>query len=457
MARCISRYFIELEQEINLSFSLDNCIVQTVQSIDEEETNEFGYLMITIEFECKDYESLSDAPIFVRAKYLSILGVVSYLIDEPFDVFGSSSECKRIEDNWELSISNVFILDNVDKTDKLEEVLGWIQHAKPHEKALIFSLLDRWRKARFMEKDTEVSFLYNDEATLSYFHVLELLGDLCAKELAKKSKVMLEQFCLQYNQDILSLSQVASESEAVAKAKLLSSVLEKDISVYAKICFYLKKYELCEERTAYWIKNLIEARNNVAHGRKVFYEKAIFPVQPFFPLSTTELYPLVFLRILTAKVIAAYIGVSCYAEEWEDVLQHLNRGEQATKAYLNEANFQPPASLLQEYRSIVLGGINDLILSKKIKSTTCEDFYRYYLQLSDGREEFLQENTHGLIIMLEETNDAAFSELLVEAIIELNSTESISSIKFRDLIYYLDFHGFKTEKLKSLIASGRVR
>ncbi|TOP09467.1 hypothetical protein CGH22_25565, partial [Vibrio parahaemolyticus] len=67
---------------------------------------------------------------------------------------------------------------------------------------------------------------------------------------------------------------------------------------------------------AYWIKNLIEARNNVDHGRKVFYEKAIFPVQPFFPLSTTELYPLVFLRILTAKVIAAYIGVSCYAEEW---------------------------------------------------------------------------------------------------------------------------------------------
>ncbi|TOC21671.1 hypothetical protein CGJ88_25595, partial [Vibrio parahaemolyticus] len=63
MARCISRYFIELEQEINLSFSLDNCIVETVQSIDEEETNEFGYLMITIEFECKDYESLSDAPI----------------------------------------------------------------------------------------------------------------------------------------------------------------------------------------------------------------------------------------------------------------------------------------------------------------------------------------------------------------------------------------------------------
>src|SRR5207247_1782767 len=100
-------------------------------------------------------------------------------------------------------------------------------------------------------------------------HVLELLGDVHAKSLKSKSKSLIENFVKEYNAQVLSLHGTALESENNAKAKLLSNLLEKDISVSAKIIFFFKEFNLYSNETDFWIKNLIEARNNVAHGRRV--------------------------------------------------------------------------------------------------------------------------------------------------------------------------------------------
>ena len=48
--------------------------------------------------ELKSYESLSDALAFSRPKYLNILGIVSFLIDEAINVFNSSiSQSLKVE------------------------------------------------------------------------------------------------------------------------------------------------------------------------------------------------------------------------------------------------------------------------------------------------------------------------------------------------------------------------
>ena len=457
MAKCISQYEITLDQHLVVSFSLNNCFVETIPAIDEEnDVIDNGSLRITIPFNSKSYESLSDAPIFTRAKFLSILGVISYLVDYPFEVFAERIRTMVVENDWEMTLQNSLTIDTSDCSDKLQELLDKIESSQPYEQELTFSLLDRWRKARFMENETEDSLLYNDEATLSYFHVLELIGNIESKELTIKSKKMLENFCLKYNEEILSQSGKALKSEAAGKVKLLSSVLEKDISVYAKISYFLKKHDLFEPRTACWIKSLIEARNSVAHGRRVFYDKAIFPVQPFFPLTSSEMYPLTFLRILTGKVIAVHIGISSYDEDWCDILKYLNYGDQLTKEFLSEGNFQVPALLHDEQRSIVFGGINDLILSNKIKLSSCIDFFRFYINCDDTTD-FNLSNIHALIMLLESTDEQELNEQLTDAIVNLNSGDDSPEIKFRDLIYYFDFHGISTKKLENLVATDTVR
>lgn len=435
---------------------MDECTVETVTALNHEGQG-CTLLKVTIAYESKSYEALVDAPIFTRSSYLSILGIISFLVDEPFDVFGPSSRKKVADDNWEISVDNSFITEGVDCTNKLQEFLDMIKGVKKHDKELIFSLLDRWRKARFLEKESEDSFLYNDEATLSYFHVLELLGDLSSKQIMKESRVLMEEFCLKYNQDILSLSGTALESETRAKAKLLSSVLDKDISVFAKISYLLKKHNLFNERTSYWTKNLIEARNSIAHGRRVFYDKAIFPVQPFFPLASKEMYPLDFLRIFAAKLISVHIGLALYDDEWNHVHQHLNYGEQETKSLLATGNFELPNQFSDFDTSVVFGGLNDLILSKKVKITSCVEFYQFYMDSDVEWCDFIQSNIGALVLLLESTQEPELIEKITQVFISTKENDDTSDIKFRDLIYYLDFHGFKTEKLESLVSSDVLR
>jgi hypothetical protein len=435
---------------------MDDCTIETCTALDSE-GQRCNLLKVTIAYKSKSYESLVDAPIFTRSSYLSILGIISFLVDEPFDVFGPSSRKMVVDDNWEISVDNSFIIEGIDCTNKLQELLSKLEDVENHEKELIFSLLDRWRKARFLEKESEDSLLYNDEATLSYFHVLELLADLSSRQIMEESRVLIEEFCLKYNESILSLSGAALESETIAKAKLLSSVLGKDISVFAKISYLLKKHNLFNDRTSYWTKSLIEARNSIAHGRRVFYDKAIFPVQPFFPLASNEMYPLEFLRIFAAKVISVHIGLALYDVEWNHVYQYLYYGEQATKSLLATGAFESPNQLSDFGTSVVFGGLNALILSKKVNITSCVDFYQFYMDSEVKRSDFIQSNIGALVLLLESTQEPELIDKITQVFISTKESDDASSIKFRDLIYDLDFHGFKTEKLEGLVSSSVLR
>lgn len=286
--KCITHYYIELEEKTNINFIFEKCAIDTCLTIPKnngETKSEFGFLRISIEFDLKSYEALSDASIFARPRYLSLLGIISFLLEKPFDVFSSSVTSFVFPEGLEgLKISTVKNLetDENNLTKELTELIEALEQSAEHEKNLIFSLLDRWKKALYLEKNTEESLLFNDEATLSYFHVLELLGDVYSNSLKKKSKILIEEFTNVFNKEILSFNNLTLSDENKAKSKLLTTLLEKDISVGSKILFFLKEFNLFNNKTAFWIKNIIDERNNVAHGRRVHYHKAIFPVQPFF-------------------------------------------------------------------------------------------------------------------------------------------------------------------------------
>ena len=133
MVKCVSQTYLTLNRKIDLSFIFEQCIVQTVQSIptvQSKESFEFGHLQLSIEFELKEYESLADAPIFTRPRYLSLLGIISFLVSEPFTVFATT----------QLSTVEVNILDELkvgQQSSAIASPVGWVDARKPNINQLI--------------------------------------------------------------------------------------------------------------------------------------------------------------------------------------------------------------------------------------------------------------------------------------------------------------------------------
>jgi hypothetical protein len=460
--KCISHYYIELEEKIDINFIFEKCAIDTCLTIPNhkgETKSEFGFLRLTIEFELKNYEALSDAAIFSRPRYLSLLGIISFLLEKPFDVFGLATSSYVFKDGLDgLKIHTVKNLKTEKKnlTNELTQLINALERSEEHEKNLIFSLLDRWRKALFLEKNTEESLLFKDEATLSYFHVLELLGDVYSNSLKNKSKNLIENFVNEFNKEILSFNSIPLESENKAKSKLLSTLLEKDISVGSKILFFLKEFNLFSNKTAFWIKNIIDERNNVAHGRRVHYDKAIFPVQPFFPLNSNNLYPLEFLRVLTAKVISCHLRISAFETRWEEIEDNLIFDTSCAKDFLELKNFPKIEDINEEQQQNIYGGINFFVLNRNIKPVLTEKYFEYYLETLYADEDFLTTNIDAITILYEETKNNELELKLENAIIEIYLLDCNPHVKYRDMRYYLDYNNFDSPKLESLIIEKKI-
>lgn len=461
--KCLSHYYLELERNIEINFIFEKCSVDTlgqIPKLDKDNKGEFGYLRLTFEYELKEYESITNGAILCRPRYLSILGILSFLLDQPFNVFGLNSSSTIFPEGingLKISKESKFCIDDVELTEQLEELLNVLRKSKEHEKSLIFSLLDRWRKGRFLEMDTNESLLYDDETILTYFHVLELLGDVHSKSLYNESRTLIDSFVEGFNNQVLTLHGKALESENKAKSKLLYSLLNKDISVSAKILHFFKKANLYSNETDFWVKNLVQARNKVAHGRRGHYDKAVFPVKPFFPLNENNLYPLKYLRILIAKAIASYLEISIYDNEWKEVKNTLIPNSDVVKAFLEVGNFSPIEKLTTTEEKIIFGGLNFHVLIRKIKPELTIEFYSKYLKLEVNNEGFLSANIVAMVILYESTNDDDILDMLEVAFIRITELDCNPHLKFKDMLYFLDFHNFDTPRIEALIISNKIK
>ena len=225
----IIKKYIPLDRNIKLFFYFDNSIVETVDKCESSEVkSEYGFLVISIMLELKSYESLSDALAFSRPKYLNILGIVSFLIDEPINAFNSSVSQSLKEEKQNLLVRRTekFIYEDIDKSALLNELICRLNELKEYEQSLIFSLLDRWRKAHHLENESMDSFLYDDESTLSYFHVLELLSDAYAKNLKNNADDFIKEFSNNYNSNILSLTNTTLDKKKFRNYKTIKKYFE---------------------------------------------------------------------------------------------------------------------------------------------------------------------------------------------------------------------------------------
>lgn len=217
----------------------------------------------------------------------------------------------------------------------------------------------------------------------------------------------------------------------------------------------MKEFNLHSIETILWVKILIESRNSVAHGRRVYYDKAIYPVKPFYPLITNELYPLEFLRIFIAKVICSHLDISLFDDKWNEIKESFIPDEFTTKEFINGTPKEVSKLSEQEEKNI-FGGLNYFIVTKKIQAEDSKNVYEFYLKTEIDNEDFLSSNIDA-IVLLYESNASDIDELLKTAIINTHKNDCNPHYKFRDMMYYLDFHNFKTPRLEDLLINNEVR
>ncbi len=457
MQKCISEYYCELTKSIKIYFQLNNITVESINNIENNKNkSEFGYVKISIEANLKSYQRTSDLPVLVRSDYLTALGIVSYLIDEPLDVFNNNSS-GYVSHSDRIVLKNNLVIDGANVTSNLNEFINSIVNLPKNKQNLIFSLLDRWRKARYLESESEENFRYLDEATLSYFHILELIGDLFSSEINDEATALINEFVSNFNENILSLSGNALESESQKKSKLIKEILSKDVSVSTKIFHFLKNQNIYSEETVFWVKTLVETRNSIAHGRKVFMEKSDFPLYPFFPLVKNEIYPIEFTRVLSAYFIASYLNIPLYKNEWNIVESFLVKDKTFIKKHLKENNFKTLSTAEHDEEKIINGGVNSLIISKKIKPIDAIQFFKFHLEHEIENPDFLYSNIYSIIILFEHIEDFEVSSVFKTAILNTEKLECNIDISFKDTLLTLDYYGYEANKLELLIINKEIK
>lgn len=225
--------------KLDVFFYFNNSVVQTVKIDSVKESD--GYesfsstIQVTIEFELDEFESVSDAPIKARPHLLSTLGILSFISNYPFDVFGREahsivepSGVSKLVDNK----SNRLIINDYDLTDELSQLLEKIDLQTQPELNLTFSLLDRWRKAFYLEKGNASNLLYHDEALLAYFHVLELLTTAYKSQLVHNAETLIDHFVNEFNTNILFVEDDnILEQENNSKRKILKELLTNNLPI----------------------------------------------------------------------------------------------------------------------------------------------------------------------------------------------------------------------------------
>ena len=202
-----SIYGLDLEEEIEIGFFFKNL---KVYSISEEEfkkslpeysegensdelysENSLQYLVVESFFNLKAYDSLLEGSAKIRPDILIILGILSFLTNESFIPANCfDSHLSRVEHHFSNKGEKGFLKFNgFDLSDDLNKILELIKEFSLERQILSFTLFERWRKALYLEKESEDGEIFIDESVLAYVHILEILADEFKGELDKQNDI----------------------------------------------------------------------------------------------------------------------------------------------------------------------------------------------------------------------------------------------------------------------------
>lgn len=400
----------------------------------------------------EQYQGPSEVKRYFRGENLVIQGIISFFTGLPLTIYHSNSSSAGIEPIEYKKQKTHLSMEGVDYTSDLEILLKKLDK----EPELTISLLDRWRKAIYLKAESCDADLYYDEATLSFFHILELFGDTVNKELKTKLENSIEKMMQQHYANFYfndnQIKQMVNQNKKAVNSLLIGDFL----SLSVKVKYYLEKYELLDDNVAFFVDNMIKVRNAIAHGRITYQKIFMWPLPPFFNLAKDSYENIEFLYFLTAVMISRYVGIKCWENEWREAKNYLMPPQQTVKSFLKGEIHLEKDSLMygneyniswrtlfnyyvknpkKEIRKEIELAVTDIFIDTLVNEENAPDIFNISLILADSEKREIQEKAIENIKIIVKEDWHAWSNI-------------------RDAYIYLDFYSVDIMWYKEFLNNG---
>lgn len=455
----ISTFSIPLEPEDNIQFCFLNVVAETIKSA---KSNGQVLLRIKIYEKIETFDSVHESSRYSRPRFIVALGILSFVSGRDFTVYDT------IESSSSIVGDNIFYGETetrchfvgCDYSMDLKAICQTINSETSSQNTLLFSLLDRWRKAQHQLLDSEGQGLFEDESLLSFFHVLELL----VSEYQRKQITEAENKISSFLSDLIgstfkhrgsSFDDKLREKTRAMKDILLSGDL---LSAGSKISYMLEQQGLLDDRVQHLIQELIFARNSIAHGRQVFRDSLIWPLPPYFMLHSNHFNLGNFIRVLTAKVIASHYRLKLWDDEWSDALLALSPPINIIKKFIKckayegltteqfcsgEADFVTPASIIEAY------------IKRKIKLSDVEKTLEAHIENITIDEDVLGAGEPiYIMIVLADVENPELSEFCKIGIQKIYDSRTFDRSNIKDYLRFLEYYDVKPRWFREWIVGG---
>lgn len=261
---------IKLKESDDVQFSFLNATIKTERTTKPKIQNS---LAIQIRGEVKDHDSASESARYSRPTLLVTLGILSFFSGRDFTVYQITESSSNITTQVPAKENLVArcIFNGTDCSKDIKALCNNINSNTPHQNTLLFSLLDRWRKAQSQLIESEGQGLLEDEYLLSFLHVLELLSIEYSPIQKLESDEKISSSLDDLITNTFKYSGPSAKQKISEKTKLITNILANGdlFSIASKINYMLEKLNLLDERTMNLVQKLVKARNSIAHGRQV--------------------------------------------------------------------------------------------------------------------------------------------------------------------------------------------
>lgn len=220
--------------------------------------------------------------------------------------------------------------------------------------------------------------------------------------------------------------------------------------------FMLTALDLYNPDVDFFIENIILERNNVAHGNKIYHDKAIFPVTPFHQIIKSPNYPLSILRYLSARLISKYLETDMYECLWIEYSEYLLPSHDSCVEFIANGKFKRPDPKSSDSK-FYFGGVNNLVLKKPKKISLVIPFYKRMLTYKTLNKDFYPSNIDAIVMIIEHTKDSEIEELCIKSLDKITELDCNPYFKYRDMVYHLQYEGINLIKLINHLKSGRLK
>jgi len=471
MVTVFERRATSLEQPFDLDLTWDRSRAYTVDyrtynellnrgKLEQKNDREEGrsaddrYLIIDSYCEIEVYDRITELAPITRPRILVMLGIITFVTGKaltPFGFFSSHTNvAKQVSANPDKE--PFLVLNGRNYSVELKEMLKVMLVLPTDRQILIYSLLDRWRKACYLEEESEDSYLYEDETILACFHILELLGDQYSNHLDNDTDVKVQAFTIDVLENVFYIKNKNIHSEL---AKLIHTTLSGQKTVKPKILRMLQELGLLQPKSKALIERFLGHRNAIAHGRENLYEAkaAIYPLKPFFNHLKDIYEDIDTIRIVSARTIAAFLGTSLWKEEWDNLIDNEVPVYEEVQAF-NKARLYEGMTW-QEVETGTTRGVNVTVLIHYYRKGTLA-IQPFSMALSKYiREVELSEYNAYLVLytaaILGDSTDASIAAASQKQMAALYDSQLLARHEIRDVLKELTYQGKEPRWLKAYL------